>query len=509
MQPVAVIELGTTSIRLAVAQIGKKGHFEILDSLQMAVAVGKDTFTLGRIERETTEECVQVLRKFREILQQYRITDPRHFSAVATSAVREAINREAFLERILVATGFVVRTIDQAEVNRYIYHAVRPALATEDFWRQDDTLVIEVGGGSTEALVFRRGRISDSHLYRLGSLRLHQTLEQLRTPGVRSKEIMKIQVEQTIEMILENISPAKNLRLVALGGEARFACARLRARWDGKGLARLPQDGLIRLTEKILAMSVDELVRRYQISYPDAEALGPALLVYSLLAEQLKLEELLVGEANVRSGIFAEMSTGSAWTADFKNQIIHSAKVLGRRYAVDPAHARFVANVCSRLYQLLRPEHLLEERDALILEVASLLHESGSYISRSGHHKHSFYIILNSGLFGLGSEDLLMAALIARYHRRALPQPDHPEYNSLPMDKRIRVLKMAAILRVADALDLQHSQRLRDIEFSIDSGRLIVTTRAGGNLDLEQHKLKEKSNLFLQVYGLETFLKGI
>jgi len=506
--PVAVIELGTSSIRMVIAQLRNRNRFEVLDSLQMAVAVGKDTFTQNRIEPDTTEECVRVLRLFGQKLQEYNIVKSDQITAVATSAVREAANRETFLDRILVATGFSIRAIDQAEVNRYIYQAVRPSLISEDFWKKEDVLVIEVGGGSTEALLFRRGRVSNSHLYRLGSLRLHQTIEQLRAPGVRAVEIMRIQVRQTVEQILESIAPVKKLRLVALGGDARFACTRLKAKWNTKGLARLPKELLSRFTEKVLMKSTDELVRRHQITYPDAETLGPALLIYDYLAAELGLQELLVGEANVRNGILVEMASGGSRTSDFKKQIIHSAQALGRRYAVDAAHARYVAEISGRIFQLMQPAHRLSSRDELILHVSALLHETGVYVNRSSHHKHSFYIILNSGLFGLGSEELLIAALTARYHRRALPQTDHEYYGTLPMEMRIKVLKLASILRIADALDMQHTQKLSDPLFSLENGNLIITAVGAGNLDLEQHRLKEKSNLFTQVYGLGIQLQG-
>ncbi len=508
IRPIAVIELGTSSIRMAIAQLRGRNRFEILDSLQMAVAVGKDTFTQGRIEHETTEDCVRVLRLFRRKLEEYDIVKDSQITAVATSAVREAANREAFLDRILVATGFFIRAIDQSEVNRYIYQAIRPALVSEDFWKKEDILVIEVGGGSTEALLFRRGRVSNAHLYRLGSLRLHQIITQLHAPGLRAMEIMRIQVGQTVEQILESIAPVKKVRLVALGGDARFACSRLKAQWNAKGLARLSRESLSRFTEKILVKSTDELVRAYQITYSDAETLGPALLVYDYLAAELGLQEILVGEANIRSGILAEMSSGGSWTNDFKKQIIHSARALGRRYAVDADHARYVAEVSGKLFRLMQSEHRLDSRDELILSVAALLHETGVYINRSGHHKHSCYIISNSGLFGLGSEELLLAALIARYHRRALPQADHEMYGALSREMRIRVLKLAALLRVADAMDMQHAQSLDDLQFTLEPGSLVITANGAGNLDLEKHRLKEKSNLFMQVYGMEIQLQG-
>jgi exopolyphosphatase/guanosine-5'-triphosphate,3'-diphosphate pyrophosphatase len=506
--PAAVIEIGTTSIRMAVAQIHPYGRYALLDQLQMAVALGKDTFTRGRIEPETTEECVKALRSFRRILAEHGIGDGERVTAVATSAVREAANREAFLDRLYIATGINVRVVDQAEVNRFTYLAVRPSLEVEPFWKRSETLVLEVGGGSTEALTFRRGRIGASRMYRLGSLRLRQMLDDFHVPTGRFQEVLLGHVDQTAAQIAETFSPARRPVLVALGADARFACARLVPDWDRKGLARVSVAALSKLTGEILRQSADDLVRRHRLTYPDAETLGPALLVYARLARRLKLRQVLVSDASLRNGMLAEIATGGALTEDFKRQIVASAAALGLRYAVDAGHAQYVAGLCRRLFRLLQHEHGLGPRCELILTIAALLHEAGVYVSRASHHKHSLYLILHSGLFGLGSDDILLTALVARYHRRAAPQPAHEFYATLDRDSRIKVQKMAAILRVADALDSGHAQRLRNLAFAVEADRLVITASHAGSLALEQHRLQDKGAMFARVYGLRVVLQG-
>ncbi len=107
-QPAAVIDIGTTSIRMAIADIDSLGGVKKLDALSQAVSLGRDTFTQGAITRSTIEECVRVLSSYRQILNEYQITRPEQIRVVATSAVREARNRLAFLDRIYIATGLEV-----------------------------------------------------------------------------------------------------------------------------------------------------------------------------------------------------------------------------------------------------------------------------------------------------------------------------------------------------------------------------------------------------------------
>ena len=507
-RPVAVVELGTTSIRMVVAEIGAHQPLRVLDSLQQPVALGKDTFTRGFIERPTIETCVNALRSFRRVLEEYGLHDEADIRAIATSAVREATNREAFVDRVYIGTGLAVRVIDQAEINRYTYLAVRPVLESERLLKTSDTLVIEVGGGSTEALMFRRGRVATAHMYRLGSLRLRRLLADSRVSSDRQQTVMHGHVNQTVDQILASIAPVRKPALLALGGDARFACGWINPGWDRKSLAQLSVAPLVRLTHDVLARSTDELVRQYEMTYPDAETAGPALLVYARLARALSLRHIHVCDASLRYGVLSEMASGGAWTEEFEQQIINSALTLGRRYEVEPDHARCVAGLCARIFAELQPEHRLDPRYGVLLHVAALLHESGQFISRSSHHKHSMYVILNSDLFGLGSEDILLTALVARYHRRAHPNPMHEYYADLDREDRIRVSKLAAILRVADALDTGHRQRMRDAAIRVVDGRLVIRARHPEDFTLERLQLREKGQLFEQVYGMQLVLES-
>jgi exopolyphosphatase/guanosine-5'-triphosphate,3'-diphosphate pyrophosphatase len=137
-----------------------------------------------------------------------------------------------------------------------------------------------------------------------------------------------------------------------------------------------------------------------------------------------------------------------------------------------------------------------------------MLHDVGTFVSYKGHHKHSLYLILNSDLFGLGSEDVVLAALTARYHRRAVPQPAHEVYATLDRAGRIKVQKLAAILRVADALDRQHRGLVRSLRAAIGEREVTLTVEAAGDLSVERWSLARKANLFAEAFGRQVRLEG-
>lgn len=508
-RPVAVIDIGTTSIRMAIAEIGPQRHVRTLETLSQAVNLGKDTFTRGSIQKSTIEECVRVLKSYRRLLQEYQITRDDQIRVVATSAVREAENRLAFVDRMYIATGLLVEPIDEAEVNRVTYLGVQPLLQAEPELAASKTIITEVGGGSTELLVVQNGEVVYSHTYRLGSLRLRETLEAFRAPRFKVRKIMEGQIERTVEQIVQHMPQEGPIELVALGGDVRYTASQLLPGGRIHRLSRLPLAPLETFTDKVLELTVDDLVRKHHLTFPEAETLGPALLAYVQLARALKLDHLLVTNVNLRDGLLKEMAVKGAWTKDFSNQVIRSAVDLGRKFDVDEVHVTHVAYLARTLFRELQEEHQLDPRYELILHIAALLHEVGLYVSSRAYHKHSMYLIMNSELFGLSQRDLMLVALVARYHRRASPRPTHQVYATLDRENRIAVAKLAAILRVADALDRSHSRRVKRLECSHERGRLVISIPDLEDLSLEQLALKQKGPLFEEIFGMQVLLRQI
>jgi exopolyphosphatase/guanosine-5'-triphosphate,3'-diphosphate pyrophosphatase len=277
--------------------------------------------------------------------------------------------------------------------------------------------------------------------------------------------------------------------------------------WDPQTLASISVDDLNRLTNKVVQMSDDAIVRKYHMPFPDAESLSPALLAYLHLARLLGVEKILVSSANLRDGLLREMGEGRAWTEDFRRQIFRSAVELGRKYHFDEDHGTHVALLSRLLFQAMASEHGLDPRFELILSLAATLHEIGSFISNTSMHKHSMYLITNSDLFGLGTQDMLLVGLVARYHRRAMPKPTHQGFNTLDRDRRVAVLKLAAMLRIAIALDASRSQRVHEIRCSRSGNRLVVTVPNVDDLSVEQLAMKQGTGMFEDVFGMKVLLR--
>lgn len=507
-RPVAVVDIGATSVRMAIAEIDARGSVRILEEVSQAVSLGKDTFTIQRIRRQSIEECAVVLKSYRRLMQEYGILRAEQVRVVATSAVREASNRLAFIDRMYIATGLEVESLDEAEVNRITYMGIQPLLQATPALASVKTIVVEVGSGSTEVLVVRGGNVLFSNTYRLGSLRLLEQVDKLNTSQAKQRAIIETHIHRLVHQIYEHVDSDKQIQMVAIGGDVRLAAANVSGAQFSKQMCSVPVEGLLDFAKSISVLKEEELVARFGLSYTDADTVWPGLMSYVLLAKEFNCENIHVADTNLRDGLLSDLAVRDAWTAEFRNQIIRSAINLGRKMAFDETHARHVATLSRKLFSDLADEHQLDQRMELILYLAALLHEIGSFINARSHHKHAMYIIRNSELFGLSLRDLLLVALIVRYHRRSSPQPDHEGYATLDRNDRVAVAKLAAILRLAIALDESRSQRISNIRSRREGDRLIIATHGIEDVSLEQLTVRQSGELFEEVFGMSVLLRS-
>ena len=462
-KPVAVIEIGSTGIRLLVAQTDAQGTKEILDKSEQSVSLGRDVFTTGSISRTTLLICLQILSRFKEQLEAYSISSEETI-VIATSSLREASNRDPVVDRIKVKTGFNVRVIDGIEENRLMY------LAVMECFKPKDAIIMEVSGGSTEIMLTEGGRVAGAHSLRLGTV----VIEQQLNPMMNSRDDEKRYIDEFIRNTKGTLNYELNLskvkEFIAVGGEARITARKIG----------------------------EELNAGFYT----------ALLIFREFLRLTSAESIIVPETSIREGLF--ISKTAAETAEIQNefneQVTASARNLLKKYRGDEKHAEYVRKVSLQIFDSMSAEIGLSEKARLYLEVSAILHDIGMFIRASDHEEHSRYIVLHSDIFGLSKDEITLISLIVRYHRSSIQPREDEHYKSLARTERLTILKLASILRAADALDRGHQQKIKDftLSFSEDS----MTVRAGNthNIMLEKLALQDKGELFESVFGYKIVL---
>jgi exopolyphosphatase/guanosine-5'-triphosphate,3'-diphosphate pyrophosphatase len=498
----AVIEIGSTGIRAIIANILDNGLYEVLERAGKPVSLGRDAFASGSISRDTIGESIAVLRGIRELLRAYGIK-PESARVVATSAIREAENRDAFIDRVALRTGFKVEIVEDIEESHYMYLAVQYALGNDaKYFARSNSIIIEVGGGSTELMLLRRGRIVAAHSLRLGTVRVD---EQSRAAMGATGYLMRFladNVRTACDSMEEELPLGGVKSFIVIGHDARFA-ARLAGIEGREDYRVVPKAAFVAVIDRLRSMNVDTIVSEFHLPYDQAESLVPGLVIIGLFLERTKAEELIVPNVSMREGLLVAIAGGKGGEieAEIHTQVIASTIGLGRRYHFDEEHASNVAAHGLFLFDKLAELHGMGRRERVLLEAAAWLHDIGTFIKADGHHHHSEYIVRNSEIFGLQHEDLTIVANIVRYHRKAGPSPSHINYMSLSREDRTIVLKLAALLRVADALDRGHTQRLALEGLEIKEDHLLLKTDCEGDLSMERLSLVEKGDIFEDVFG--------
>jgi exopolyphosphatase/guanosine-5'-triphosphate,3'-diphosphate pyrophosphatase len=501
----AVVEIGSTGIRLLVAEISPSGQWKILDRAGKPVALGRDVFTSGQVSRESFMECLSVLRNFREFLKGWGLFD-KDVHVIATSALRAARNRDLFADRVRQETGFTLSIVEGIEENRLMYLAVRFALKNDIplFWRAN-SMILEIGGGSTEIMLLRRGQMVAAHSLRLGTLLIGRS-SSFASPSLRERYLNE-NLRNTSEFLSDELDLAYVRIFVMAGSDARIAAA-VSGRELNENCRVINREDFIAFAESIQNYTVEECIEKLQISYAEAEGLVPGILIYKFLLERTGAARLVVPQVSIREGLLIDLAQGvdPLTQEEFFSQITASACSLGRKYHFDEAHSRQVARLCMILFDALAKEHGMERRERMMLEAAALLHDVGMFIRASGHHLHGQYIVANSEIFGLHHDELNIIANVIRYHRGDPPSQQDIDYLALQREDRVLVLKMTALLRVADALDRGHSRQIRDIEVEKRSDTLVIRSSGSRDLSLERIGLDHKAGLFQEVFGYKVVL---
>ncbi len=172
-----------------------------------------------------------------------------------------------------------------------------------------------------------------------------------------------------------------------------------------------------------------------------------------------------------------------------------------RRFGVSLEHARKVANIASMLFTAMHPLHELSPAAGRLLEAAAYLHDVGHWVSSTGHHKHSWYVVANSDMPGFTERERLLIAALCRYHRKTLPSPVHPAYQALSAEEKRVLMLSIPLLRLADNLDRSHEQKIRSLECQIEDGTVMLQVRSAGDVDLEQWGAERAGEAFQQIYN--------
>lgn len=515
MARLAAIDIGSNAIRLRIADVdppalGPGGPrfsaFRDVAVERAPIRLGHDVFTKGRLEPGVIGAACEALRRFRAAMDGAKV---ERYRAVATSAAREASNGDLFVERAAREAGVHVEVIEGVEEARLVQLAVSERLVLGD----RSALLVDIGGGSTELTLLRGREALFSRSTPVGTVRLIEAFLEERRPlddgrRILLEEYIDRAVSDAIAEIRE-VSGGRIDLLVGTGGNIETLAELCPVPSAFPESRAVEVASMERLLAEIGPRTLEERCQLYNLRPDRADTIVPAALVLRRIARDFGQGLIAAPGVGLKEGVLVDLARVHFIGHDFPGEMaaVHDACLrLGRRYQFDEQHGALVARFADRLFDDLAPRHRMGPRDRILLHAAALLHDIGDFVRYEGHHKHSYYVITHSDLMGLTPEERSIIANIARYHRKSPPSLEHDNYRALSRDARSKVKALAAILRVADALDREHRAKVTGIAGRIEGETLVLEVQGAEDRALEEWTLQAKSGMLRDAMGLDVRL---
>ncbi len=510
---IAAIDIGSNSIHMLVVERGGKGGagapggYQVLARERDMVRLGKSALADGALSGKAMRKGLEALLKMTTLA---RLKGAGEIVAVATSAVREAANGREFLAQVRALTGLDVRVLSGEEEGTLIFRAVQHAVDLS----QGTVVLADVGGGSTEWCVSRRGDLRSVQSVPLGSLRCAAMLDG-DPPVARSRERLRRGLREGLSKLK---TPAKTDRLIATSGTAA-CCGDLADLFAGRergtmvgGLRELRLRDLAGVVTSLQTLTVKEIAALPPVGAQRAGSILSGAILLQELAAKAGVDRFFLCDRALREGLVLEALGAPASAAPVAGEV-------RRRQVVDLAsrapgmlvHVQQVARLAVRLFDITAPVHNLGEREREWLEFAALLHDIGYSIHFERHHKHSHYLITTADLDGFDPREIEVIAEVARYHRGAPPRARHASFAALRAWQQRAVEKLAALLRIANALDRTHATRVVELYASLKGRReVVIEVMSPFEVDLELGAALHRAALFEQLFRRRlTFRQGL
>lgn len=495
----AVIEIGTNNVRMRISQLAK-GELVTLDSLEYPVRLGHDVFEKGSISFESLRELSMVLDKFSAALLSYNI---QKLKVISCTALREARNRSLVTDQLRVRNGLEVTVLEDSQEKSYIYAEAIEKLKNAECLQKGNSVIAYVGSGSIGIAVFDGTKILYSQNISMGALKLYDVLQGIQS----STEDFHAITEEYLDTILNRVALSDFTvdHLILTGSQIDIIARLCGAKLSGR-VYEIGTGSLRNLYSSIRSLTPESIGVRYGIKEGQAALLYAALSIYQAMlrfcpdAATVYSPTADISEAVIRCVLAPKAETEHLRYS--RESALACAESTARRFGCDLKHSHYICGSACRIFDKLKKIHGLDVSKRLILELASILHSCGSFVSVRQHNECTFDLIRGMDLFGLSHTEVLEVAFVAGSISDDLSVEENPDFSQMPNKEKLVVSKLAAIFRMANALDKSHREKLRDLKVSVEDDRILFKAAASADTLLERWAFEESSQYFKDVFGL-------
>ncbi len=511
----AVIDIGSSDVKMQISQVRSKAILP-LNTLEYPLRLGHEVFNYGKISFECLRELSHILTGYANVMKEYGV---EQYKVVGTTALREAQNKEFILDQLLVQNNMTVEIYDDNQEKSLIYSAIiralkdvalsmdRPGVKAQEKM-PENMLLSYIGTGSIGISLYNGKHIFFTQNISTGSLKLHDVLS-----GVQeSTDDFAIVVDEYLDSIFSRIQMPVSYRQInglVLTGNEMQRIARLCNADPVNGNYIIKAKTLSSLYQTIRLMPLEKIALKFRLTEEVAEMFYSSLAIYAKLLKFTEADYVIAPKVDLWDTLIEQMLVHKRAQSEIEETRAHAlacAKTVAQRYRCCGANADFLMNAACTVFDKIKRLHGLQPEYKLLLEIAAILHDCGYFVNSKHHLSSNVDIMKYTDIYGLTEKSTLMAAYISRFAENETPDYNDAAFDSLKGGEKIIALKLAAIFRLANALDKSQKQKLQAVKVRLEDDRLIVTAKSDSNTRLEHWAFEKCSAFFKEVFGVQPIL---
>lgn len=502
----AAIDIGSYEVSMKIFELSKKIGFRELNDVRYSLELGKGVYSNGKLDTQMLDVLCETLNDFKRMMQDFGVVEYR---ACGTSALRELANPLIIVEQIYRRTGFKVEILSNAEQHFLGYKSIAAIERGFKKMIQKGTAILDVGGGSLQVSLFDKDALVTTQSLKMGSLRIRQRLQELEKTTIHYDKLVEEFIRNDLTNFQRLYLKDRDIKNVILMGDF-ITDMIFQEEMKDKIITR---NEFMKRYEDTVDKTEDVLAQEMEIDPEYASLVVPTMVVCRSFIDIFQAEALWAPGVSLLDGIaydYAEKKKFIRSVHNFENDILVTSKNIAKRYSSSKSHIQGTMNLCLNIFDSMKKVHGMGNRERLLIQIAALLHDCGKYISMGNVSECSYQIIMSTEIIGLSSLERKMIAYAVRYNTTAFVYYDEIQMLGAGIDKEsyIKIAKMTAILRLANAMDRSHCQKVKGIKTVLKDRELQMVMDSSQDISLELGLLQDKVAFFEEVFGIRLVIRG-
>ena len=504
----AAIDVGSYEMAMKIFELSDKNGVRELDHVRHRMDLGTETYAKGRISSSHVDEMIRILSEFRQKMKEYGAT---HYKAYGTSAIRETRDIVILQELIRQRTHLHIDVLSNSEQRFLDYKSI--ALKNEQFREviKKPTAIIDIGGGSIQISLFEKDALIATQNLKTGVLRLNAVMQTVHATRREYPELISELVNSQLAVFSKMYLKDRRVEnLIIIDDYVSPVLRKIKS--EGKAAGYATNEEYRQVLENAADINARQVAKKLDIPEENVSLLYVSAILIKCIMDITNAENLWAPGVTLCDGIayeYAEKKNFIKSPHDFEHDIISCAQNISKRYMGSKSRRETLQQIALAIFDNTKKFHGLGKRERLLLQVATMLHDCGKYISMVNLGDCSYNIIMSTEIIGLSHKERTIVANVVRYNHEEF---DHfgsksPYLEGLSQEEYLVVAKLTAILRVANGLDRTHKQKFKDIKVSVKDKQLIINIDTRADITLEKGLFTNRASFFEEVFGIMPVIK--